>query len=249
MNPLPNTPSASSTPGNLGHNATPAADSGDARREARRRLLRAGLAAGPVLLASQSRTVLAAGQCASTSAFASLQAAQNAGVALSHCPPNAPRRLKSPQALANPTPSFSTINTPAPGSTNRYFYTQNQFTTALGSSNKKSGKRFDKGLGKKSGNPAHPATPAKASLEFQRINHYSDNPTVLQVLNGQDDLAKLLAAAVLNKELGLDDNNILPSIETCRQIWVSQGAWIPPGSSRTWTRTDTVAWLKYVFNA
>lgn len=205
--------------------------------EARRRLLRAGLSAGPVLMAVKSRSVLAAGGCTSASAFASLNAAQNAGIALSHCPAaRTTSRLKSPAKLAESSSAFQKASEFGQSSTNRYFYTPEKFT-------------FQTTQGKnKGGQPQFKQPAVKGSLEFHRLGDTS-NPTVLEVLRGQNELAKLLAATVLNKEQGLDDDNILPDANTCRQIWANQGAWTPPGSSKAWTQAETIGWLKYVYGA
>lgn len=180
--------------------------------EARRRLLRAGLAAGPVLLAVKSRSVLAAANdCTSDSVFASLHPqGGGVGAGISHHPQCTSFSLKTPEVLSTEVQD------------DFYFF---PFYS-----------------------PDLNAAP-RPTLGFQRKNNPFNNPKLAKVLSNEDNdnLRKLLAAAVLNKRLNLDTQNILPDEPTCKQIWRDNGRWRPAGSTRDWRREDTIAWLQHVF--
>ena len=214
--------------------------------ESRRRLLRAGLAAGPVLMAMKSRSVLACGgsygggngvKCRVTcSAFASIKAADAAGIKLSHRPTtNYP--CKSHVEWKN-------CNHPG-----IYANKQNCFFHAASNKTKRSQIGWncqqwgtDKDYGPR------PNVPYQAQRNctyagFEKKSDVNDDRTLQEMLCSTDPLARHLVATILNKAGGLDQDNILPSLSQCQTIWRGNGAWVPPNCTQSWTREDTIAWF------
>lgn len=214
--------------------------------ESRRRLLRAGLAAGPVLMAVKSRSVLACGgsygggngvKCRVTcSAFASIKAADAAGIKLSHRPTtNYP--CKAPDEWKN-------CNHPGP-------YSQKQNCYFHDKSYKKARTSWS-GCSIWGGDPTYSTSylwyAQKTGCTYAGFKprsgtyDYGDR-TLQEMLYCSDPLARHLVATILNKVGGLDQDNILPSLSQCQTIWQNNGVWTPPNCTQSWTRTDTIAWF------
>jgi len=217
--------------------------------ETRRRLLRAGLAAAPLVMAIKSRSVLACGgasggggikQGVSCSAFASVCAANAKGIKLSHqAKTNYP--CKSPdewKACPHPAPYAQKQNC--------YFHDKSykiQRTSwggcgSWGGDPKYSTSYFT--YSKRSG-CNYTGFPAKSG-SYQ----YGDK-TLQEMLYCSDPLTRNLVAVILNKcSSSTDPNNILPSQAQCIAIWNANGVWTPVAGQPAWTKQETLDWLNTV---
>lgn len=217
----------------------------DGMSESRRRLLRAGLAAGPVLLAVKSRSVLACGgsygggngvKCRITcSAFASIKAADAAGIKLSHRPTsNYPCKSHHEWKVCSHPRRYADKK-------NCYFhadsYKPKRFTMGWNCHNWGGDPTYAK-----KGSIYKPHTDCKY-VGFQRKNQDHDDRTLQEMLYCDDPLARHLVATILNKEATLDTDNILPNLQQCHDIWRGNGVWTPPNCTTAWTRADTIAWF------
>ena len=222
-------------------------DQGEDTSETRRRLLRAGLAAAPVLMAVKSRSVLACGgsygggngvKCRVTcSAFASIKAATAAGVTLSH-KPSTNYSCKSHiewQGCSHPGQYSQKQNC--------YFHDKSAKPTRVSWG----------GCSSWNGDPQYSTNPYSY---FKRSGctyagfasksgaiQYGDK-TLQEMLYCSDPLARHLVATILNKAGGYDTDNILPTQAQCLAIWNGNGVWTPPfQNATTWSRADTLAWF------
>lgn len=213
--------------------------------ETRRKLLRAGLAAAPVLMAVKSRSVLACGgsygggggkQRITCSAFASIKAANAAGITLSHHP-NGTYPCKSHI-------EWKTCNHPKQyyDKKNCYFHDKSykKARTSWG------------GCGSWGGDPSYSGnywfyskrTGCNYAGFAPRSGSYEHGDRTLQeMLYCSDPLARHLVATILNKTAGYDPDNILPTQTQCQEIWRRNGVWTPPNCTTTWSRADTIAWF------
>lgn len=228
--------------------------------ETRRKLLRAGLAAAPVLMAVKSQSVLACGgsyggggggkQRITCSAFASIKAANAAGITLSHHPNG-----------TNPSPCKSPIEWKTCNHPKQYYDKKNCYFHDK--SYKTARTRWD-GCGSWGGDPDYGPTPSSnwhdprkrnappriyATHEgctysnFPRKDDNHNDRTLQEMLYCSDPLARHLVATILNKTAGYDPDNILPTQSQCQKIWGSNGVWTPPNCTTTWSRADTIAWF------
>ncbi len=214
--------------------------------ESRRRLLRAGLAAGPVLLAVKSRSVLACGgsygggngvKCRVTcSAFASIRAANANGIKLSHHPTsNYPCKSHN---------EWKTCSHPG-------IYSQKQ-NCFFHDKSYKSGRQSWGGCNSWGGDPSYSISYISyrkrtgcsyAGFKPRTSSYDFGDRTLQEMLYCSDPLARHLVATILNKAGNLDTDNILPNAAQCQRIWQGNGVWTPPNCTTVWTRADTIEWF------
>lgn len=217
----------------------------------RRRLLRAGLAAGPVLLAVKSRSVLACGGSygggggtkprITCSAFASIKAAKLHGTVRSHAPNGGGHWCKS---------HIEWRDCAHPG---KYADKKNCFFHKASYKKKRTTWKDCRAWGM---DPSYGPTSSWSSYSadwrckyagFERKRTDHDDRTLQEMLYSDDALARHLVAVCLNKAGGFDPDNFLPSEKTCQQIWKNNGVWTPPGCSTQWSRQDTLEWFDTCF--
>ena len=191
----------------------------------RRRFVRAGLAAAPVILTVASKSVLAGDICIKTSAFSSLAAAGNTGVR--------GNLLVSNHTATSSYTCYShghwkhTLH-PAPYSaTATSFFRTNITTTVL-----------------------IPEGAVFAGFEVP-TGHALFNHTLVEILNEQGnvgndiDLARHLVATFLTATAFPGDGIL--TADQCRAMWANRGgSWTTP-SGATWNKTQMMDYFNYIY--
>ena len=185
----------------------------------RRKLVRAGMAAAPVAMALTSQSVLATDICINASAFSSLRAAN---YALSG------GRIPSTSATCFSQGYWKNKPHPAPYS---------NLTTSFFLSPPPSG--LVNGL-------------VNFGAGFTRnVGTTYTGKTLLQVLNltgnsNDAQFARDIVATFLTA-VQAGDVNVLLTQAQCRTIWDNDGVWTPPAATTAWNKSQTIAYLKYVY--
>ena len=200
---------------------TAASDAVPGSGVSRRRLMRAGLSAAPVMLALKSQSVLAAGNCISPSAFSSLQAAAAANTKLSHTPNLTSCARYSLAEWQNPNSNY-----PSP-------YTNKSQSYFLGIPAKAPRGAVTAGF---VWNPGG----AYTGKTLQDVVGTQGNGT-------NNALAGYVVAAFLTAVANGDNpTKVLLTTAQCKAIWEGKGYW-SPAPNINWTLANTLAFFDYIY--
>ena len=191
----------------------------------RRRLMRAGLSAAPVMLALKSQSVLAADVCIKASAFSSLKAAN---MKLSRAPNSTGCAKYSLAYWKNPSCIY-----PSP-----YFNKAQSYFLPVPVAKK--------------GSPKVPSGAVTAGFSWNPGNAYSGK-TLQDVVGmqggGNNALASYVVGAFLTAVTNGDNpSKVLLTTAQCKAIWEGKGYWSPTPNIQ-WTLADTMDYFDYIYAA
>jgi hypothetical protein len=97
-----------------------------------------------------------------------------------------------------------------------------------------------------------PAGTGNVTAGFTRnFGTFYTGKTLIQVLNlgsnsNDEQFARDIVATFLTA-VQAGDINVLLTQAQCRTIWNNDGIWTPPGATSAWNKSQTIAYLKYIY--